>query len=295
MVMGYWANLAAARRGCRGAVFSGTSALLPVSRFLAIFLFLTSPFNARAADEPSVGMVTKVQNEAEVVSSGGTTTAIVGTVLHMKDELRTGADGRLQVTFRDKTSLILGENASVVIDRYVFDPDAGVGEVALNAAQGAFRFATGQIGAISGKKVTISTPVAQIGVRGTEFWHGPLDKEFCLLLLKPAVTYSNPAGSVALDKQLWGSCTASSSQAPGAPSKWPADKVARALESTSTQPGPGHHGHIHHGENNPGGPSQNYAVNPSPPSPIPFLAAVAGVGGFAAGNALSSTSSPASP
>jgi hypothetical protein len=273
----------------KGTVPSGLAFL---SFFLAI---LASPFSARAADEPSVGMVTKVQNEAEVVSSGGTTTAIVGTVLHMKDELRTGADGRLQVTFRDKTSLILGENASVVIDRYVFDPDAGVGEVALNAAQGAFRFATGQIGAISGKKVTISTPVAQIGVRGTEFWHGPLDKEFCLLLLKPAVTCSNPAGSVALDKQLWGSCTASSSQAPGAPSKWPADKVARALESTSTQPGPGHHGHIHHGENNPGGPSQNYAVNPSPPSPIPFLAAVAGVGGFAAGNALSSTSLPASP
>jgi hypothetical protein len=40
----------------------------------------------------------------------------------MNDELRTGANARLQITVRNKTVLTLGKNARVVIDRYVFNP-----------------------------------------------------------------------------------------------------------------------------------------------------------------------------
>ena len=46
---------------------------------------------------------------------------------------------------RDNTNLTLGENATVVVDRFVFDPDAGVGEAALNATKRAFRMVTGRI------------------------------------------------------------------------------------------------------------------------------------------------------
>jgi hypothetical protein len=35
--------------------------------------------------------------------------------------------------------LTLGENASVLIDRYVYDPDKGIGETVLQATKGAFR------------------------------------------------------------------------------------------------------------------------------------------------------------
>src|SRR6185312_15271332 len=49
----------------------------------------------------------------------------VGAPVHLKDELRTGANARLQVTFLNETQLTLGEHASVVIDRYVYDPDSG--------------------------------------------------------------------------------------------------------------------------------------------------------------------------
>jgi len=77
-------------------------------RWTAIFslcllaLLATVPSVLHAA-EPSVGMVTRVQNEATVVSAGTTQTARVGTVLHLNDELRTGDGSRLQVTFRDNT------------------------------------------------------------------------------------------------------------------------------------------------------------------------------------------------
>ena len=45
-----------------------------------------------------------------------------GHVVQMNDELRTGANARLQITFRDGTLLTLGENARVVIDHYVSTP-----------------------------------------------------------------------------------------------------------------------------------------------------------------------------
>ena len=139
-------------------------------RIMFALLVLTPPLAACAAadDDPArVGFINKVENSAEIVSASGTTAAVVGTPVHMKDELRTGDNARLQVTFRDNTVLTLGEKASLVIDSYVYDPDQGVGETVLQATKGAFRFVTGRIKDLKQKKIAVSTPVADIGIRGT--------------------------------------------------------------------------------------------------------------------------------
>jgi hypothetical protein len=211
-------------------------ALPSVMRILAILLVLAPPLAACAAEEDTarVGFVNKVENEAQVASaSGASTTAVVGAPVHMKDELRTGATGRMQVTFRDNTVLTLGENASVMIDRYVYDPDKGIGETVLQATKGAFRFATGRIKELKEKTIAISTPVADIGVRGTEFWGGPIDAKYGVLLLEGEVTVSNQAGSVTLSAPGQGTDIASPLDAPGAPAVWPAEKVARAIETVT--------------------------------------------------------------
>jgi hypothetical protein len=61
--------------------------------------------------------------------------------------------------------LTLGENANVVVDRYVFNPEQSKGEVALSATRGAFRFAGGKLEQLQTKKITVSTPVAALAVR----------------------------------------------------------------------------------------------------------------------------------
>jgi hypothetical protein len=151
----------------------------------------------------------------------------------MGDELRTGADARLQVTFRDNTVLTLGENAEVVIDRYVFNPDQGIGEAVLKAAGGAFRFATGQIKQLKQTKIEVSTPLANIGVRGTEFWGGPLDGKYGVLLLEGEVVVSTQAGSVTLSTSGQGTNIVSTSEPPSPPNPWPEDKVARAIATVA--------------------------------------------------------------
>ncbi len=198
-------------------------------RLLAAIVLLACPFVAGRAedDTSSVGAVSKVENEAQVISASGAVTATVGTPVRMKDELRTGANARLQVTLRDDTVLTLGEHASV-IDRYVYDPDRSVGETVLQATKGAFRFATGRIKEMKDHKIAVSTPVAAIGVRGTEFWGGPLDK-YGVLVLEGEVTVSNQAGSVVLAEPGQGTDVSSPLDPPAPASAWPAEKVARAI------------------------------------------------------------------
>ena len=151
----------------------------------------------------------------------------------MQDELRTGSEGRLKVTFRDNTALILGEKASVVIERYIFNPDRGIGETVLQTTRGAFRFASGEIKGLRQRKIAISTPVADIGVRGTEFWGGPINSAYGVLLLEGEVSFSNRAGRVILSAPGQGTDIPSPLGAPGTPSVWPADKVARAVASVA--------------------------------------------------------------
>ena len=72
-----------------------------------------------ALELSSVGAISKVTGQAQI----GGAMAVVGTPVHMGDRLRTGANARLQVTFHDSSSLTLGENANVVVDRFVFNPE----------------------------------------------------------------------------------------------------------------------------------------------------------------------------
>src|SRR5690349_13273581 len=208
-------------------------ALPSLLAFLAALALHLNVYGAQAAEDASrVGVVDKVENEAQVISGLGAVTATVGAPVHLKDELRTGANARLQVTFLDETQLTLGEHASVVIDRYVYDPDRGVGEAVLQATKGAFRFATGRIKEMKDHKIAVSTPVADIGVRGTEFWGGPLEK-YGVLLLEGEISVSNQAGSVILAKSGLGTEIPSSLDPPGAPTAWPDEKVARAIATVA--------------------------------------------------------------
>ncbi len=145
-----------------------------------------------------MGRVNKVQIGAQVVSASGAAAAVIGTQVHMKDELRTGANARLQVTFRDNTVLTLGENARLIVDRYVYEPQRGIGEATLRAAAGAFLFATGRMKSLKDKHILVSTPLAEIGVRGTEFWGGPIDGQYGVFLIKGEITVTSQGGSVTL-------------------------------------------------------------------------------------------------
>jgi hypothetical protein len=159
---------------------------------LAMLFFVFGSITSVIAE--SVGIVTKVVNQAQV----GSKAAVSGAPIYMNDRLRTGGDARLQVTFRDNSILTLGENTNVLVDRYVFDPEKSKGEVVLNASRGALRFAGGKLKQMSDRRITVQAPVAGLAVRGTEFWAGPIDGQYGVLLLTGKLDVSNRAGAVRL-------------------------------------------------------------------------------------------------
>jgi hypothetical protein len=133
-----------------------------------------------AAAAETVGKVSRVQNQAQVAG----TPAVVGTPVRMDDELRTGTGARLEITFRDETKLTLGENAKVAVDRYVYKPSQGTGQLTVKAAHGAMRFVTGKIGKMQDRDVTVVTSRAALAVRGTDVWVGPIDGQYGVLLMR---------------------------------------------------------------------------------------------------------------
>ena len=157
----------------------------------------------------------------------------------------TGAKARLQVTFRDQTNLTLGENATVVIDRYVFDPDASVGEATLNVTKGAFRLATGRLSEMTKKDIKVSTPFAAAAVRGTDFWGGAIEGQFGVLLVHNSRlevrdpnctegTEEDPRRcrcAVTLDQAGEGTDIDRRDRCPGVPI-WPQGKIDAALAMT---------------------------------------------------------------
>jgi hypothetical protein len=84
--------------------------------------------------------------------------------------------------------------------------------------------------------VSVTTPFAAIGVRGTEFWGGPIDDQALgVFLIEGAVRVSNAAGARILERPGQGTNIARSGAAPGPVTLWPPDKVNRALATVAFQ------------------------------------------------------------
>lgn len=117
------------------------------------------------AAEPSGTAVAVVQS-ASAVGAGGQRLLVVSASLFMGDRVNTGGVGEAQIRFKDQTKLVVGPNSSLLIDKFVFNPDKSAKAVSINALKGSFRFISG----VSAKSAySISTPTATIGIRGTRF------------------------------------------------------------------------------------------------------------------------------
>ena len=98
------------------------------------------------------------------VAGPSTTQIKVGDGLVRDETVRTGIDSATRLVMADSTNLSLGPNATLKLDRTVFDDEHHYREVAVRMTSGAFRFVTGHSDKAAYK---ITTPLATIGVRGT--------------------------------------------------------------------------------------------------------------------------------
>jgi hypothetical protein len=98
------------------------------------------------------------------VQGRGSRALSVGSDVFANERIRTGEASTAQFMFLDKTVMSLGPKAELVLDKYVYNPSRGSGQVVVNAVQGSMRFVTG---AQNPTNYQIKTPVATLGIRGT--------------------------------------------------------------------------------------------------------------------------------
>ena len=118
----------------------------------------------RARAQTRVGEAAVIQNEVVRVAGTATTQINVGDGVVRDETVRTGADSAARLVMIDSTNLSLGPNASIRLDRTVFNDEHSYREIAVRLTTGAFRFVTGHSEKAAYK---ITTPLATIGVRGT--------------------------------------------------------------------------------------------------------------------------------
>ena len=82
--------------------------------------------------------------------------------------IRTADASNVGITFKDETSFSLDENAEMTLDEMVYDPDTGDGSFSSTLTSGVFSFVSGQISKANPDAMSITTPVATIGIRGTQ-------------------------------------------------------------------------------------------------------------------------------
>ncbi len=111
-----------------------------------------------------IGVASSVKNQVQRVSPAPAQQISAGSELIANEHIRTGEASSAQLLFLDETSVSLGAQSDLVLDRFVYNPNRGSGNVVLSTARGALRFVTG---AQNPTNYTIKTPVATIGVRGT--------------------------------------------------------------------------------------------------------------------------------
>jgi hypothetical protein len=202
----------------------------PVAIAVALFCGFAG---GQVAGQEAIGTVSRIQGEASGVHSGTTRALGPNASVFLNEVVSTGAAARLEVTFKDKTRLTLGEKTKLTLDKFVFYPAARRGRIGFRVS-GAFRFLSGQVSKLARSDVRVTTPFAAIGVRGTEFWGGPIDDQALgVFLIEGAVRVSNAAGAQILNRPGQGTNIARSGAAPGPVTLWPPDKVNRALATVT--------------------------------------------------------------
>ena len=128
---------------------------------------------AAVAEGQALGAApTTVGNAATVVRTvTGTLEADIRSIsllddLYHNELIETAEESAAELVFLDETKLSMGPDSSLVLDKFVYDPDPGQASFIVTATKGVFRFATGNL---PKKSYTIHTPTATIGIRGTEF------------------------------------------------------------------------------------------------------------------------------
>jgi hypothetical protein len=214
---------------CVGPCLSATLVLLAV-------LFA---HDARAA----VGEIKDLRGEATAATDGSVQNLRVGMALEVGQRIVTGPNARAVLQFEDGTVITLGEKTEFRVTEfrvksYHYGAQSNLGAAAFELLRGVFRAVTGRLGQAQHPDFTVSTVVATLGVRGTDFWAGFYFSEALDVAMfeGKGVYVQNSAGRVDLVAPGYGTTVRSANTPPQPPKHWGQSKIDAAKRAVSLEP-----------------------------------------------------------
>lgn len=138
---------------------------------IATLAILASPSTLFAADVelPYAGRVIIVTGKVEAVDAKGRTRLLRrGLRVYSGETVNTAANSSLRLVMSDRSMLSLDANASIRLDAYQYKPaEPEQDKMSVSLIKGGLRSLTGAIGQRSKDDVSLVTPVATMGIRGT--------------------------------------------------------------------------------------------------------------------------------
>ena len=141
-----------------------------MNRILSSFILVSALLcgTAMAQQGDSSGMVVASRGEVIALSNGGSRELKQGDFIYVSDEIMTSQRSFAVLQFSDGAKVTVRPDSTLIIEQYLYagnDND----EATLNLVSGGLRVITGAMAKSNPENYKVRTPVALMGVRGTEF------------------------------------------------------------------------------------------------------------------------------
>ncbi len=159
--------------------------------FLSAFSLALLASTAAFADNTSIGVNAAVKGDVTIQSGEqAAKQAVVKKPVLLGDVVTSNSVGSLQVLLKDQTMFTVGPDCNLTIDKFVYDPSKNSNSMSASVKKGMFRFMSGNISKSGPDSVSIETPIASMGIRGTMV-EGVIGLEAALMAQNAGVITSN--------------------------------------------------------------------------------------------------------
>jgi hypothetical protein len=137
-----------------------------------------------------VGSVGLIIGRAHVISINNDRERLrTGALLNEGDRVQTESNGHVHIKFRDDAVLSIRPNSELIIETYRFNAEnPELSAVKLNLIQGTARTVSGKAANAARHRYRLNTPIAAIGVRGTDFLVSTTSNSLMALVNDGAIT-----------------------------------------------------------------------------------------------------------
>ena len=122
-----------------------------------------------AAQDEHVALFKNVTGDVKVVRGKSDVVPVAGTQLMTLDIIVSGPNSSGGIVFKDGTLLTVGSSTEIEINKYLFQPEDAKYDFSLYMKKGTAIYSSGKIGKLAPESVSLNTPRATVGVRGTRF------------------------------------------------------------------------------------------------------------------------------